>query len=193
MSATTAQASQADDSGQSQAGTPTETPQAGTEETLTPAELRAALSAANKEAAATRTKLRAFEREAETKRQAELSEVEQRDARIRALEESLSTHQQKARDYALRDALTATFTADDFPVTPLVGAAQLLKLIDADRLEWTEQGEPTNAGKVLGELVKAAPALFQAKARRPGPGDMGSGNRTPTNADMNAMIRGNRG
>jgi phage-related minor tail protein len=190
MSASPAESAQAATEATPQAGTPTSaTSQVDETETLSPAELRAALTAANKEAASHRTKLRAFERQEEERRQATLSEVEKRDARIRQLEEGLTAAQAKERDYALRDGIAEIVTRDDFPASPAITAKSLIRLLDRDKIQWADDGTPRNLPALLVELVRAEPSAFRAKDRRPGPGDAGHFGTIPNGADMNAQIR----
>lgn len=193
MPAPQAQTSQADAAAQPQAGnTPSTTSQADETETLTPADLRAALAEARKEAAGNRTKLRAFEKAEQDRTAATLTETEKRDARIRELEESLTNHERRARDYALRDAIAAHVARDDFPALPVATGDRLLRLLDPDAVEW--DGEtPKNVGALLTGLARTDPYLFQPKARRPGAADAGGGGRSVSNSDMNALIRGHRG
>lgn len=195
MSASPGPQPQAGDEGQTpQAGNPTtpQTPQAGEPDelaALSQAELARLVRDLRKSEGNTRTKLRSFEREAEQRRQAELSEVEKRDARIRQLEEGLTAAQAKERDYALRDGIAAIVTRDDFPASPAITAKSLIRLLDQDKIQWSEDGTPKNLPALLVELVRDEPSAFRAKERRPGPGDAGHFGTIPNAADMNAQIR----
>jgi hypothetical protein len=195
MPAPPAAAPQADAPATPQAGDTPDTSQVDAQPKLTPEQALAELAEARKEAAKYRTQLRGFEKAEAERKQAELSEVERRDARIRELEESLTAHERRARDYALRDAIGEVIASDEFPLTPVVGTPQLLKLLDTDRLEWQEDGRPKNPGTVLAALAKTAPALFQAKPKRPGPSDGGYTQTQPMqggNDAVNQLIRGGR-
>lgn len=193
MSATPAAGSQAEPRATPQAGEPTPTPpQAGKSselEALTPQELATLVRDLRKESGGYRTKLAAYEKAEQERRQTELSEVERRDARIRELEEAVGGHERRAREYALRDAVAAVVASDEFPLTPVVGTRELLKLLDTEQVAWAADGTPTNAGTVLASLARGAPALFQAKPRRPGPSDGGNFPTAPLPGDMNQAIR----
>lgn len=193
MSATPASAPQADAPPPAQAATPddapTTTPQAGKPDDLTPEQYRAELDRARKEAAKYRTDLRRYEAEAERKAQAELSEVERLRQELAQASERLTAAQAKERDYALRDAIATTLTADDFPATTALSAPRLIRLLDTDALDWDDDGQPRNVKAVLAQLIKDEPGLWRAKDRRPGPGDGGAGGAAITGGGMNDLIR----
>jgi hypothetical protein len=195
MSASPGPQPQAGDEGQApQAGNPTtpQTPQAGKPsdlEALTPTELAQMVRELRRESGGYRTKLTKFEQDERDRQQAQLSEVEKRDARIRELEGHLTAAQTKERDYALRDGIAEIVARDDFPATPVASGARLLKLLDPDAIQWSEDGTPKNLPALLAGLVRSDPYLFRAKERRPGPGDAGHFGTIPNAADMNAQIR----
>jgi hypothetical protein len=191
MSIPTAGAVQATDDATAQAATPsTEQAQAATQTELSPAELRVELDRARKEAAKYRTDLRKFETAAEAKAAAELSEVERLRQELSSKDELLTAAQAKERDYALRDALTATLAAADFPATTALSPQRLLRLLDTDALTWGDDGQPQNIKALLTKLATDEPALFRAKERRPGPADAGGGGGQPlAGGGMNDLIR----
>jgi hypothetical protein len=150
MSASPDSQPRAGDEGQApQAGNPTTplTPQAGKPsdlEALTPTELAQMVRDLRRESGGYRTKLTKFEQDERDRQQAQLSEVEKRDARIRELEGHLTAAQTKERDYALRDGIAEIVARDDFPATPVASGARLLKLLDPDAIQWSEDGTPKN-------------------------------------------------
>lgn len=192
MSSTPATEPQADSTSAPQVGTPstTDQPQAGKADDLTPEQYRAELDRARKEAAKYRTDLRKFEAEKERQAQAELSEIERLRQELSSKDELLTAAQAKERDYALRDALTATLAAADFPATTALSPQRLLRLLDTDALTWGDDGQPQNVKALLTKLATDEPALFRAKERRPGPADGGGGGQPlAAGGDMNALLR----
>lgn len=119
---------------------------------------------------------------------AQQSEVEKRDTRIRELEGVVTKAQERERSYNLRDAITDTVGATDFPHTPRVSTARLVRLLDLDAIDW-DGDEPKNVKAALLALQKTEPELFASKARRTGSGDGGAGRETQAATSMNDRIR----
>lgn len=130
--------------------------------------------------------LRSFKQERED---AEKTEQQKRDERIAELEGRLTAAQQRERSYALRDAIEEALAGEQVAlVAPL---PRLLKLIDAEAVQWTDDGQPKNAAALLKGLVKSDPYLF---AQRRGPsGDGGAGRTGAVAPSMNDLIRAARG
>lgn len=185
MSATPADGSQADTDAPAQAAnTPgTNQPQAGQSDDLSPAQLRAELADARKEAAKFRTQLRGFEKGEADRRAAELSEVEKRDVRIRELEDHATQSQQRARQYALRDAVEQAVGVQQLALTAPLG--DVLRLLDADAIEWDDQGAPKHVAALVKALVADRPYLVG----RRGSVDGGAGGGQVA-GNMNDLLRG---
>ncbi len=187
MSANPADGSQADTDATAQAATtPTGTnssPQAGQSDDLSPAQLRAELADARKEAAKFRTQLRGFEKTEADRKAAELSEVEKRDARIRELEDHAAQSQQRTRQYALRDAVEQAVNKEQLALTAPLG--DVLRLLDADAIEWDDNGAPKHVGALVKALVADRPYLVG----RRGSVDGGAGGGQVA-GNMNDLLRG---
>lgn len=112
------------------------------------------------------------------------TDQERRDERIAELEGQISKAQERERSYALRDAIEEALTTEKVALVAPVG--RLLRLIDADDVQWTEGGEPRNVPALLRSLAKSDPYLFEV--RRGPSGDGGKG-REAVGATMNDMIR----
>jgi hypothetical protein len=194
MSAAPVEAPQAgaDDLPQAGEPTPTTPPQAGKPsdlEGLTPAELAQIVRDLRKESGGYRTKLTKFEEAERERQQAQLSEVEKRDTRIRELETQVTAAQEKERAYALRDAIDGALGTKDFPhqIAAGFGIADVLKFLDASAIEWSESGQPANVRALLTGLVKSKPALF-ARPRVPS-ADGGAGQGGAVAPTMTSLIR----
>jgi hypothetical protein len=126
--------------------------------------------------------LRTFKAERE---QAERTEAEKVAARIAELEGRVSTAQARERTYALRDAIEEAVSVEKLALAAPVG--RVLRLIDADAVEYAEDGTPKNATALLKGLVKSDPYLFAA--RRAALGDGGAGREGGVGHNINDQIR----
>lgn len=154
-------------------GTAGETPenQAG----VTPAEieqLRAALKAANKEAADRRKRLDALEAEEAKRKEMELSEVEKADKRAKDAEAKAQQLEQRWRDGMLRSAVTIAATQAQF-----YDPEDAYRLADLSSLTVNDDGTVTGTEDALKALVKAKPHLVKSTT-------------TTTPPDVNAQNRG---
>lgn len=156
-----------------------ETPQAGTDTTpstetpsaRTPEDLEAEIKKLRQEAASYRTKAKegeAAKAELDKLRQAEMTETEKREARIKELEAANESASAKAR-FALARAKAAELGFAD---------SSYVKLLD------TIPDDEKELEEALGELLKAHPNL----ARKEGSGipDTGKGGKPATSADKSA-------
>lgn len=125
------------------------------------------------------------ERTEKERQDAERSEIEKRDALIKERDEQLTQAQQRERSYALRDAIEEAVSGEKVILAAPIG--RVLRLIDADAVEWAEDGTPRNAAALLKGLVKSDPYLFAA--RRAPIGDGGAGREGGVSENINDMIR----
>lgn len=114
------------------------------------------------------------------------TDQQKRDEELASLRDRLSAAEQKERTYALRDAIEEAIAGEQVAlVAPL---PRLLRLIDADDVQWTERGEPKNAAALLKGLIKSDAYLFAPRRGASGDGRAGrSGEAIGTS--MNDMIR----
>lgn len=137
--------------------------------------------------------LKQFKESAEEQRrkaeEAGLSEVEKLKKQLADLEPKVAAATTRERDYTLRDAIGETVGTKDFPATlaPGVSAAKVLRLMDAEKVEWSDAGQPTNVRALLAGLAKSDPYLF-ARQRVPS-ADGGAGGAGNAPMGVNQMIR----
>lgn len=155
--------------------------QAGTEpqdsgEVPDPAELQAelertrkALADANKEAAARRKKLEAFEAQEAKRKQAEMTELEKAKARLNELEKRAEQAEAGRKQALVRAAVIAQATAQGFR-----DPEDALRYLDTSEVEITEEGKVSDVSALLKELGKQKPYLLQPQgsvgATNPGRG-----------------------
>jgi hypothetical protein len=172
------------DGAQPQAGTgaaQAAAPAGGGTQITDPTVLQRELDEARREAAAHRTRLKAFEDAESAKAEAAKSELQK--AMDRAAEA------EKARDDAL-----AQVKARDLRLSTVEAARKLgfrnpeiaHRLIAASDVEYTAEGAPKNIEQLLTKIAESDPYLVA----KPGTPDYGGGPRgTPTPTDVNTMIR----
>lgn len=155
-------------------GTPGETPES-TAAGATPAEveqLRAALKAANKEAADRRKRLEALEADEAKRKEAELSEVEKADKRAKDAEARAAQLEQRWRDGMLRSAVTIAATQAQF-----YDPEDAYRLADLSQLTVDDDGTVTGVDEALRSLVKAKPHLVKTTTTTTPPPDVNAQNR----------------
>lgn len=113
------------------------------------------------EAAKYRKQARDYEAKAEQQRQAAMSEDERREARIAELEAERQAYAERMRTLAIESAVALRSNALGF-----VDADAAVKLIDADALEFSDDGTPDAASVdlALRALLKAKPYLKAQQA-----------------------------
>jgi len=129
------------------------------------------------EAQSLRNRLKSFEKSEQERKDAELTEVERRDTRIKALEGDLTAAQQRERTYALRDAIDGATRAESFAHTLNAPVADVLLFLPDD----LDPADGKAVGKALTELAASKAYLFAAKAKRPGSADAGATGTTESN------------
>lgn len=105
------------------------------------------------EAAANRSKLRAYEQAEETRKQAEMSELERIQQRAQAAEVRIQEMEKRAARSAAIHALEKANVID----------ADLAYSAIADRIE-IKDGEAANVGDLVAEFIKAKPHMLKAAA-----------------------------
>lgn len=141
-----------------------------------PAELQAelertrkALADANKEAAARRKKLEAFEAQEAKRKQAEMTELEKAEARLNELEKRAEQAEAGRKQALVRAAVIAQATAQGFR-----DPEDALRYLDTSEVEITEDGKVGDVSALLKELGKQKPYLLQPQgsvgATNPGRG-----------------------
>ncbi len=151
----------------------TPTPEAGAIPTAAEVEqLKAALKAANKEAADRRKRLEALEADEAKRKEAELSEVEKADQRAKAAEAKALDLEKRWRDGMLRSAVTVEASKLQF-----YDPEDAYHLADLSALTVSDDGAVTGVEEALKALVKAKPHLVKS-------------NTTTTPPDVNAQNRG---
>lgn len=185
-----ATAPQAGDGAQPQAGTANipEQPQAGDSDDLSPAQLKAMLADARKEAAKHRTDLRRFQQADEQRKNAELTEAQRLAKQVEELTGQIGTYQRRERDYALRDAIAEAVADERFGHQLVASPQRVIRLLDAEAVQW-DGDRPTNVRGLLARMIETDGYLFQPKPRRPGSGDGGAGGDRRPAADMNHLLR----
>lgn len=141
-----------------------------------PAELQAelertrkALADANKEAAARRKKLEAFEAQEAKRKQAEMTELEKAEARLNELEKRAEQAEAGRKQALVRAAVIAQATAQGFR-----DPEDALRYLDTSEVEITEEGRVSDVSALLKELGTQKPYLLQPQgsvgATNPGRG-----------------------
>lgn len=141
-----------------------------------PAELQAelertrkALADANKEAAARRKKLEAFEAQEAKRKQAEMTELEKAEARLNELEKRAEQAEAGRKQALVRAAVIAQATAQGFR-----DPDDALRYLDTSEVEIAEDGKVGDVSALLKELGKQKPYLLQPQgsvgATNPGRG-----------------------
>ena len=139
------------------------------------ATIQAELAEARKEAAKYRTEKNAAETELNKRKEAELSDLEKANKRAKDSEDAVSQAAQELRqERALRQIEAA---ARKLNIVDEETAALLIK----DKIEYDNDGKPTNVPKLLEELVKAKPFLV---AQANGAGATGN----PTNPNRSGGV-----
>jgi len=134
--------------------------------------------------------LRTFKQERES---SEKTASEKVAARIAELEGQVTTAQQRERTYALRDAIEEAVSGEKLTLAAPVG--RLLKLIDGEAVDWSDDGKPQNATALLKGLVKSDPYLFAARRVPSADGGAGreSGSGVPSINDQIRRMAGRTG
>ena len=120
------------------------------------------------EAAKYRKRLREMEQALKEKEEAEMSEQERLQKRLAELEKERDALAARAREQAVSAKIA--FAAQKLGIQSSKAA---LRLLDMERLDFNEDGEPTNIEELLRELVKEYPFLVgtaQASATNPARG-----------------------
>lgn len=167
-----------------EAMTQTETRDVSTEET--PENLLKALKAERDARKALERELKPLKTYKQEQEQAKLSEADKLKAREQAATEKEATLTTRERTIAVRDGLAAAATAEKLALN--VSTATVIRLIDLDRVEFNDAGEPTNLGPLLKQLAKVEPKMFEPQ-RRTGSADGGAGDGPAHMNDMNARLR----
>lgn len=115
---------------------------------------------------------------------AKLSETEKLQAQLSALEAEKATWERERREFVVRQAITTAATT--------AGALYpdaLWKLVDFASLEFSDDGQPTNADKTVEEVKERYPALFGSS--KPGSADGGprGGATGGDKPNMNDLLR----
>ncbi len=132
---------------------------------------RKALADANKEAAARRKKLEAFEAQEAKRKQAEMTELEKAEARLNELEKRAEQAEAGRKQALVRAAVIAQATAQGFR-----DPEDALRYLDTSEVEITEDGKVGDVSALLKELGKQKPYLLQPQgsvgATNPGRGQV---------------------
>ncbi len=130
---------------------------------------RKALADANKEAAARRKKLEAFEAQEAKRKQAEMTELEKAEARLKELEKRAEQAEAGRKQALVRAAVIAQATVQGFR-----DPEDALRYLDTSEVEITEDGKVGDVSALLKELGKQKPYLLQPQgsvgATNPGRG-----------------------
>jgi hypothetical protein len=146
--------------------------------------LKAALDKERKERRDHERRAKELETWKRNREQADLSETERRDARIKELEGKEQAWEREKRDLRLQTAITAAGTK-----AGAVYPEQLHRLVDDGAIEWTESGQPRNLVSIINTMKTEYPALFRSHGGA-GNADAGAGSGAPpADASMSALIR----
>jgi len=169
---------------QPQAGSgtpPAGAPQGGTQITDVSA-LQRELDEARKEAAAHRTKAKAYEDAESARAEAAKSELQKALDRAEAAEKARDEGLSQVKAYQLRLATVEAARRLGFRNPEIAH-----RLVQADSVEYTAEGAPKNIDNLLTKIAESDPYLVNGK---PGSPDLGGGPRgTPPGPDINGMIR----
>lgn len=146
--------------------------------------LRSALEKERKARREAEKALKPLQQFHEERTKAEQTEAERLQARIKELEEREQQLTARERGMVLRDAIQTAASTDKITLHAPIG--DVLKLIDADTVDWTEEGRPRNAVALLRDLVRERPYLA---SRRTGSADGGAHGPSGNPQDMNALLR----
>lgn len=143
---------------------------------LDAAGLQRELTAARREAASYRTKLKGYE-------DAQKTQSERDAERIASLERAQSDWERERQDWQTREMVTVGALRLGF-----ADPADAYSLVDRAALEFDETGKPRNVDRLLTDLIAAKPYL--AGASRPSGSFDGGPRGTPaTGTNMNDMLR----
>jgi flagellar motility protein MotE (MotC chaperone) len=160
------------------------TEQADERETTDVSGLKAALDKERKERREHEKRAKELETWKRNREQADLSDTERRDARIKELESKEQEWEREKRDLRLQTAITAAGTK-----AGALYPEQLHRLVDGSAIEWNEAGQPRNLTSIVNAMKTEFPALFRSHGGA-GNADAGAGNgAAPADVSMNALIR----
>lgn len=123
-----------------------------------------ALEKTRKEAAQQRVdakRLKELEAAVKARDEADLTELQKTQKRLAELQQSQVEAERKQQERVIRYAVQAHASTAGIP------ADLASRLIDYSEIEYDEEGEPTNVGKLLDKLVKAYPQLKGNAATTP--------------------------
>lgn len=177
--------SQSDDGtqsgGQPQGGSDGQQGQQDQGTSLTPEQIAAELARARQEAARYRNERNQYRDQVSQFQQANMTEQERAQARIRELEQQVSAQQTAAQEARLEASVTATANRLGFRNPGLA-----VNLLNRQAVEFDADGKPTNVEALLAEIAKAEPYLLRGQ----GGADGGQGREdSGTGKSMNDLIR----
>lgn len=142
-------------------------------------DLAAEVAALRKEAAAARTRLKAFEKAEQDRKDADLSDLQKAQTRIAELEQEREAWTLQQQESRLRMASLSAAQKLGFREPDLA-----FRLLDQGAVQYAEDGTPRNVEQLLTALAKASPYLVTAA-------DFGGGTRgqPASGAGMNEIIR----
>jgi predicted nucleic acid-binding Zn-ribbon protein len=140
-----------------------------------PPETQAEIRKLRKENATARKRLDEYEAK-------NLTELEKREAALKAAEDRASTLETRLRDLSARSAVTEA-ARDAKALSPRAVYATI-----RDDLEYDEDGTPNNVDSLIKQLVKEEPALFDLRAAN-GSGDGGKGGASQNVGNVNDLFR----
>jgi hypothetical protein len=140
-----------------------------------PPETQAEIRKLRKENATARKRLDEYEAK-------NLTELEKREAALKAAEDRASTLETRLRDLSARSAVTEA-ARDAKALSPRAVYATI-----RDDLEYDEDGTPNNVDSLIKQLVKEEPALFDLRAAN-GSGDGGKGGASQNVGSVNDLFR----
>lgn len=150
------------------------------------ARARAKIKKINAENATMRARAKAAEDKLAEADKAQLTDKERAERERDEARKETAALTKRVQKTALRAAVFEE--ASDLGIT---NAKLAMRLLDADDVEWDDDGEPTNVSKLLKAVLKEVPELKGSTAGSPGGADGGQGRGRGALAgdDINASIR----
>lgn len=146
------------------------------------ATLKRDLEAAQRELARHKSELGRREAAERAAKDAAMSETERLQSRIKELEDRDTAREAQRKADALR--MSAITSASRLGFADVEDAVRFL---DADRVEWKDDGSPRNVERLLGEVLASKPYLKASFTKAPDLGQGDRGGSTLTIADIKAM------
>lgn len=166
----------------------TDKPQAGAEQSQADSTEEATsqtdpeLARARAEAAKYRTELRKYQKAEDDRKRAEMTEADKLKADREAFDKERQTFVQQQREFAAQRSVASEASKLGFRVSP----ERVFALVKAD-IEYSDDGQPSNAAAVVKALADAEPGLIGAQNGSPTNPDRAKGTPSLDNASIDDL------